>query len=1025
MKKIIALILSVCMMLSCLTILAAETTVTLPTPGSQTFTTASMAGEIVIPCADQTGEWKTSNAIKGYNGGKHIYSAAAGCSVTYPISGIKAGNYEVYFWTMPHSKSSAETVLDIHHNGKVSYAAVYSKTNGEELAPGWVSMGIYDFAGKGDEKAVQISNDQSDRASAIKLVPTKDAVKPGNLPLETRVPATEAPAPAPAPTPAPTQPAEDTVTYPTPDVHTFTTEKFAGEIVTVVTEQIGSWRASNAVKAYSGKHIWTQTEGDYVTYVPKGLSKGNYEVYYWAMPYGNNEDETVIDIYHNGKKSQAAVYTRGKPETYAPGWVSVGIYDFAGKEDEKVMQVCVGDTVRANAVKFVPTTSAVKAGLTPISAKDVTLTTPAEPTVPETPATPSNAIDAFAQAEPVPALSASHAAKSVHVGSTGECIMSANWKSSTAASSPMMRATHTFYVQKGTAEDTILYKPQLTTPGKVRISVYGVYYKADLVTDVRYDVYYAGKTDEKHVDLSKLTENKWVVLGTYDFAGDAQNEYVKLSCVDSNGTMRASTVMFEYLNDAGDAVTSTHFVTPDVDLNKVQAEKLATLAPLNKFTDMVGHWANYDVEYMANEGLVSGKGEGIFDPEAQITRAEYVTILDRALGFELTNGESYADVDQNEWFAPYVATAKANGLLNGLPTDEGFKPNQPITRQEMALFTYNAIRKIGKNDEWLKDMPDSYANFTDTDSVSDWAEEALKYLIKTGIIKGTSDTTVSALDNANRAQGAVILKRFMQMFVWAGPPTDEEWVLTFSDEFNGNSVDWSVWMSQANTPSSGISRWPENVIVKDGAVHLEIQKRDDIPRGWTSGNIWVRPEVFRQSYGYWEARYKITPIPFANNSFWTHSGLLPLPEVTDDTLKYELDINEGKYPNAVDITYHHYKNGHEKDSVRVESEYDLSADYHVYALRWTPDELVFYFDGKEALRCPNLDHVPVYPLLSSAIMTNCGEMRNFDAEGKAQIVDYVRIWQRPADAENPAYTMIGERVEGLGPTDAYPVKTAE
>lgn len=263
------------------------------------------------------------------------------------------------------------------------------------------------------------------------------------------------------------------------------------------------------------------------------------------------------------------------------------------------------------------------------------------------------------------------------------------------------------------------------------------------------------------------------------------------------------------------------------------------------------------------------------------------------------------------------------------------------------------------------------------------------------------------------------------MFVWAGPPTDEEWVLTFSDEFNGNSVDWSVWMSQANTPSSGISRWPQNVIVKDGAVHLEIQKRDDIPRGWTSGNIWVRPEVFRQSYGYWEARYKITPIPFANNSFWTHSGLLPLPEVTDDTLKYELDINEGKYPNAVDITYHHYKNGHEKDSVRVESEYDLSADYHVYALRWTPEELVFYFDGKEALRCPNLDHVPVYPLLSSAIMTNCGEMRNFDAEGKAQIVDYVRIWQRPADAENPAYTMIGERVEGLGPTDAYPVKTAE
>ncbi len=1017
MKKTIAYLVLICMLLSCVPAFAAETAVTLPKPDSQIFTTDSLPGEILIPYGAQTGEWKTSNAIKGYSGGKHIYSASEGCSVTYPISGISAGNYELYFWTMPHGKSSSETVLDIYHNGKVSYAAVYSKTNGEELAPGWVSMGIYDFAGTGDEKAVQISNSQSDRASGIRLVPTTKDLKAGNPPLETRVSIADTTPQTPAPTPEQTD-APQSTTFPTPAVHTFTNEKFSGEIVTIVTEQVGAWRASNAVKAYSGKHIWTQTEGDYVTYIPKGLTKGNYEVYYYAMPYGNNEAETVIDIYHSGKKSRSAVYTKGAPETYGPGWISLGIYDFAGTEDEKVMQVCKGDTVRANAVKFVPTTSAVKPGLTPIAAKEVELSKPVEPSVPET---PDGVIDANTQPAPVPAFSAESKASSIPVGSVGECIMSQDWKVSTAAKGPMIRATNTYYVQSAGESSTVLYKPQLTTPGKVRISIYGVFYKeGEMPNDVRYDVYYAGKTDEKHIDFSKLAEAKWIVLGTYDFTGDAENEYVKLSCTGAKGNIRASTVMFEYLNDAGDAVTSTHFVTPDVDLNKVKEENLATLAPLNKFTDMADHWARYDVEYMANEGLVSGVGEGMFDPEAQITRAEYVTILDRALGYALIEEESYADVPATEWYATYVATAKANGLINGLPTEDGFKPEQPITREEMALFTYNAIRQIGKNDEWLLDFADGYAAFTDTDSVSPWAEEALKYLIKTGIIKGTSDTTVSALENATRAQGAVILKRFMQMFVWAGPPTDQEWVLTFSDEFNGDSVNWSVWISQANTASNHISRWPENVFVKDGAVHLEIQKHDDIPRGWTSGNIWVRPEVFRQSYGYWEARYKITDIPYANNAFWTHSGLVTLPEVTDATLKFEQDINEGKYPNVVDVTYHHYKNGHEKDYIRVESEYDLSADYHVYGMEWNKDEMIFYFDGKEVLRAPTLDHIPVYPLLSSAIMSNCGEMRNYPADGKAQIVDYVRIWQKPADAQNPQITMFGEIVEGLGPTDAYP-----
>ncbi|MBQ7039601.1 MAG: hypothetical protein IJN39_03430, partial [Clostridia bacterium] len=382
MKKFTALLTLLCMLISCIPALADEAAISYPSPTTQEYTTEAFKGEVIFPYSETTGEWKTSNAIPGYKG-KHIYSSAAGCTATYKISGISAGNYEVYFWTMPHGKSSAETTLLITHNGKTDAAAIYSKTNGEEIAPGWVTVGVYDFSGKDDEKVLQVATDRSDRASGIKLVPTKKELTPGRTPLAP-LPDTNAPEATPETTTpaAPEQTENNGTAYPSPTSQVFSTDKLDGEIVVLVTEKVGEWRASNAVKAYSGKHIWSQETGAYVTYVTDKLKKGNYEVYYWAMPYGNNESETVIDIYHSGKKTSAAVYTRYNPEELAPGWVSLGIYDFAGSDDEKVMQVCKGDTVRANAVKFVPTKEAVKPGAKPINDTVVETVTPA-PSVPD------------------------------------------------------------------------------------------------------------------------------------------------------------------------------------------------------------------------------------------------------------------------------------------------------------------------------------------------------------------------------------------------------------------------------------------------------------------------------------------------------------------------------------------------------------------------------------------------------------------------------------------------------------------
>ena len=565
----------------------------------------------------------------------------------------------------------------------------------------------------------------------------------------------------------------------------------------------------------------------------------------------------------------------------------------------------------------------------------------------------------------------------------------------------------------------VTYNPEIEAVGDVNIFVYLLWWAENQNPNVKYEIYHNGKVDTVMLDPTTLTQSSWVYLGTYDFSGNPDEEYVKLAVQPSDNPVlntRASTVMFEIVNDVNGGIWQTKYVSPD-DSAEAMLEN-GEMASLDTFFDMKEHWARYDVEYMANEGLVSGKAEGIYDPEAQITRAEYVTILDRAMGYELVTGESYADVEADSWYATYVATAKANGLLNGLPTDDGFKPEQPITREEMGLFTYNAIKATKKNDEWVKTLADGWNAFQDTAEVSDWAKEGLKYLIQTGIIKGTSDTTVSPKENATRAQGAVILKRFMQQFVWAGPPTNDEWVLTFSDEFNSDEMDWSVWRSDASAPGHILSsRWPENVEVHDGALHLVIRKEERAGKEWTAASVWVRPEVFAQTYGYWEARYKYAETPGVNNSFWTYVlHAFNIHKNPDTKTHYEIDINEGHYPNKINLNYHSFATGESKQySQSYRSEYDLSADYHTYAMEWTPTELRYYHDGKLLRVQENYNaHQRQFPYLSSAVINWAGQIKD-DADGSAQVVDYVRVWQRKADIDNPELNYKGEPMVGVAP----------
>jgi len=222
-----------------------------------------------------------------------------------------------------------------------------------------------------------------------------------------------------------------------------------------------------------------------------------------------------------------------------------------------------------------------------------------------------------------------------------------------------------------------------------------------------------------------------------------------------------------------------------------------------------------------------------------------------------------------------------------------------------------------------------------------------------------------------------------------GPPTHSQWEMTFQDEFEGDSMDWRVWDSQAG-PSTGrlYSRWPENCEVTSGILRLITKKEERVPGyPWTTASIWTR-EGFSH-FGYYECRYRYVPGTGMNNAFWLWKvGGIPNPSL-------ELDVNEGRYPHEFAPHFcYHTDSGFFSPGIDFQMEEDLSADYHIYGLEWNERELLHYFDGRLIRRTPHdlnpshLEHLR----LGTAVVTYAGPVLD-SLDGKSMDVDWVRAWK--------------------------------
>ncbi len=207
-------------------------------------------------------------------------------------------------------------------------------------------------------------------------------------------------------------------------------------------------------------------------------------------------------------------------------------------------------------------------------------------------------------------------------------------------------------------------------------------------------------------------------------------------------------------------------------------------ADIKNFTDTTDHWAKTYIGVLAGQNYLNGMGENMFQPDGQLTRAQFVAMLkkidsgintDTATSGDTASGEyisgtpessdnpaesiSFKDVPDSEWFAPYVKWATSKGIASGMG-DGTFAPNAPITREQMSVM----LCKYSASVNFMLPNKQPVPNFSDTASISSWSREYVNTAARAGIINGFDTGEFAPQGQATRAQAATIIYKFAELY---------------------------------------------------------------------------------------------------------------------------------------------------------------------------------------------------------------------------------------------------------------------
>ena len=165
-----------------------------------------------------------------------------------------------------------------------------------------------------------------------------------------------------------------------------------------------------------------------------------------------------------------------------------------------------------------------------------------------------------------------------------------------------------------------------------------------------------------------------------------------------------------------------------------------------------------EAEYVIKSGLMGGVSENMFAPDTTLTRAMIVTVLWRMEGCPVANyALSFEDVEKESWYTEAVRWAAATEIVNGY-TEKQFAPSDLITREQLATIMWRYAKykgvdvSVGENTNIL--------SYDDIFSVNEYAIPAFQWTCGSGIMSGSTETTLAPGEYVSRIYFASVIYKY-------------------------------------------------------------------------------------------------------------------------------------------------------------------------------------------------------------------------------------------------------------------------
>ena len=264
-----------------------------------------------------------------------------------------------------------------------------------------------------------------------------------------------------------------------------------------------------------------------------------------------------------------------------------------------------------------------------------------------------------------------------------------------------------------------------------------------------------------NVDFMSIPHHGSKGSSTTSFVTKADPEYAIVSVgVNSYGHSTAD-ALNKYTNigakvyrtdKLGNIVIKTDGNTATINGSSVNIGGTTTTAPSPSTTlsDIKGHWAEAAIKDFVSKGYVGGYADGTFKPNNNITRAEFVVIVNNYFGLTKSSGKVFNDT-KTHWAKTSIDIAVTNGVCNGVTSTE-FKPNDPITREQAATMISNYKKLADSNHEEIY-------KFSDKSQISPYAKDSVEGVVERGYMSGYSDGTFRPKNKITRAEAVSTLSR--------------------------------------------------------------------------------------------------------------------------------------------------------------------------------------------------------------------------------------------------------------------------